>query len=149
MQGLCLQGTCQKVLPPTTGCVAGWESSGSLSQLKGEECAGERDLQSMAHGRGRRMLHLGFSREAAKGLCSPVTRCPVAASSSRLLREGAGLAARHGCEPGPHWSRGLSKGRSCSRTGNPVAGSPGWNGAGSVPTLHWLEAIWFSLTKTI
>lgn len=51
----------------------------------------ERGLQSTApaHGRGRKMLYSGFSREAAEGLCSsPMTRCPVAASSPWLQQGG-------------------------------------------------------------
>jgi len=87
------KGACQKALPHASGSVVSWESSGSLSQLKWEECAGERGLQSTApaHGRGRKMLYSGLSREAARGLCSsPMTRCPVAASSSWLRQPAEG-----------------------------------------------------------
>lgn len=90
----------------------------------------------------------GFSREAAKGLCSsPMTWCPVAAEQQAGREEGrqqlqatAGLALC-GCEPQPLCSWGLSKERSCSHPGNPAAGSPGWKEAGSVPVLQRPKAI--------
>lgn len=72
------------------------------------------------------MLYSGLGRDAAEGLCSsPMTRCPVAASSAGREEEEEEEGGFLQAEPGPRCSWGLSKGRSCARTGNPAAGSPG------------------------
>lgn len=82
---------------------------------KGRMCL-EKGLQSTAsaHGRRKKMLYSCFSREAAAGLCSsPMTRCPVAASSP-WLQQGA---REPGWQLGVAASRGPAGAGGCPREG--------------------------------
>lgn len=108
----------------------------------------ERGLQSTApaHRRGR-WLTLGVQQRRTEGIMffpdDTVSCCSGLGGreEGRPAAQGHGRLVRCSCEPQPLWSWGLSKGRSCSRTGNPVAGSPGCTGSGSVPAVRWPKAI--------
>lgn len=109
-----------------SGSVVSWESSESLSQLEWEECAGEREREKCSPSPREREEDALFRVRRRRGGIMLFSNDTVSCCSiQRRQREGGGRVAPGRLEPGPCCSWGLSKGRSCARTGSPVAGSPG------------------------